>query len=304
MEKTIPLIALPPNENSSEMKEEAAFGVSKALQTSGFLLVTSEHLPLALQRKATQVAYQILNENSNENELIITHPSDPKIYAMLDSLDQLGNLDVLDEQRLVLTQYWNALERVKEQVLDCISLGLGLPTEYFMNFHKKNNSALRLLHYPGETHELQDGQNTIRCKPHSDYGSITLLLTDGVPGLQALIQDKWINVPHVEGALVVNIGSLMSEWTGGKLLATLHRVVSLVDDNAGCKPRTSIAFFADPDEEISVTLKGGKAMNDQRGDMTVAEYIKWRSGGSERGRSGLAFTNEEESRVNKSQGKR
>eukprot|EP00980_Cylindrotheca_fusiformis_P029777 scaffold23834_cov132-Cylindrotheca_fusiformis.AAC.9 len=305
MEHNIPLVVLPSNVNDEGSLKEGARRVSEALQTSGFLLVKSDLFPLELQRRAIHVAGVILNELKSKST--IEHPTDPKKYIMIESLEDLGTLNADDEQLGVLQNYWEVLEQVKHQVLNCISLGLGLPAEYFMSFHNNHNSCLRLLHYPGlkdaadpTSSTDDDGKTlTIRCKAHSDYGSVTLLSTDGVGGLQALIDDRWTDVPHVEGALVVNIGSLLSDWTKGKLLATLHRVVST---NNSCVPRTSIAFFADPDKDISTTLEDNKEtleMGKLDGDLTVAEYIQWRSGGVDRNRNGLAFTNAEEKRAEK-----
>jgi isopenicillin N synthase-like dioxygenase len=306
MEDSIPLINLPSGvtDDSAAMKEGAK-RVAEALQTSGFLLVKSDLLPLELQRKAIQVAENILNDGGNQST--IDHPTDPKKYIMLESFEEIAKLNAHDEQQNVLKSYWDALEQVKHQVLNCISMGLGLPTEYFMDFHRNNNSCLRLLHYPASQESTNksssidddDKTPTIRCKPHSDYGSVTLLSTDGVGGLQALIQDKWADVPYVEGALVVNIGSLLSDWTNGKLLATLHRVVSV---NDSCQPRTSVAFFADPDENVSASLQGKKPTSEagrNESDMTVAEYIKWRSGGVDHKRNGLALTSAEAKRAKK-----
>ena len=170
-----------------------------------------------------------------------------------------------------------------------------LPSDYFIDLHRQNNSALRLLHYPRKTvndklaseetksnqSETENGECDackIRCRPHSDYGSITLLLTDGVPGLQALIDEEWVSIPHVKGALVVNIGSLLSDWTNGKLLATLHRVVAQNES----KPQTSLAFFADPNRDNSTRLKNTESTQSSSGDqsipLSVSEYIQWQSG--------------------------
>jgi isopenicillin N synthase-like dioxygenase len=96
--------------------------------------------------------------------------------------------------------------------------------------------------------------------------------------LQALIQEEWtLLVPYVEGALVVNIGSLLSDWTNGKLLATLHQVISLGES----KPWMPLAFFANPDKDILTSLKNKKKAQDDstKQDMSVAEYIQWRGGG-------------------------
>ncbi|PNX78197.1 protein SRG1-like [Trifolium pratense] len=47
-------------------------------------------------------------------------------------------------------------------------------------------------------------------KPHTDRSGITTLLQDKeVEGLQVLIDDKWVNVPTIPDALVVNLGDQM-----------------------------------------------------------------------------------------------
>ena len=324
----IPLINLPDLTASQDTMGIAANQVAGALKTSGFLLVKSNHLTWDLQQRAIECTTNVLTASSSS---VITHPTDPKKYMMLGSFDEIkekcassssDSIDSTTSQTLI--DYWNALEYVKKQVLVCMAIGLKLPQDYFVNMHEQNNSALRLLHYPkpkrktssepdptdladGEAEEAQsepkqqkeDQQIIIRCKPHSDYGSITLLLTDGVPGLQALIDDNWISVPYVRGALVVNIGSLLSEWTKGTLLATLHRVVGYENDEN--KPRTSLAFFADPDQDISAALKTTSEQDDDitkfTKTMSVAEYIQWRSGGTGTDRSGVDFTDDERNRA-------
>ncbi|QCD81322.1 Isopenicillin N synthase-like [Vigna unguiculata] len=56
----------------------------------------------------------------------------------------------------------------------------------------------------------------------------------------------WEDVPHVEGALIVNIGDLMERWTNCLYRSTLHRVMSTG------KQRYSVAFFFDPPSDCMV----------------------------------------------------
>ncbi|KAL3915496.1 MAG: hypothetical protein SGILL_005627, partial [Bacillariaceae sp.] len=246
-----------------------------------------------------------------------------------------------------LGEYAEALENVKVQLLECIAVGLDLiERRQLVNLHQNRNSVLRLLHYysvAGSTTGCSSNNNkpmdiedltgdapnndqsasasaaaaassfepTIRCKAHSDYGSITLLLTDGTPGLQAFVNDQWIPVPHVPGALAVNIGSLLSEWTQGRLLATLHRVVSdpfSTGDSRkqhGQTTRTSLAYFADPDKDVATKLgETGKmkiatktTRSPSSSSMSVADYIQYRSGGTGSTREGVQFTAKEKGRL-------
>ncbi|CAJ1896484.1 unnamed protein product [Cylindrotheca closterium] len=293
----IPLVNLPSdNDSSSEMMRQAARQVSEALETSGFLLVQSHYLSKDLQQDALVATKEILNDKDNSETIL--HPVDPKKYIMIQSADSIETLKAKDDQQKILKEYWDVMEKVKHQVLHCISLGLGLPPGYFSECHSKSNSCLRLLHYPPVPEESSSSlldenisSPKIRCKAHSDYGSVTLLTSDGVGGLQAMIDGVWTDVPYVEGTIVVNIGSLLSDWTKGKLLSTLHRVVS---NDKSSEPRTSIAFFADPDGDISASLGNNSS---ERAGMTVKEYIQYRAGGDNRGRVGVAFTSDETNRA-------
>lgn len=50
----------------------------------------------------------------------------------------------------------------------------------------------------------------IRASTHSDYGSITLLMCEGQPGLQVKgTNGSWKDAQHIPGALVVNIGDAL-----------------------------------------------------------------------------------------------
>ncbi|XVF13428.1 hypothetical protein REPUB_Repub08aG0206800 [Reevesia pubescens] len=90
---------------------------------------------------------------------------------------------------------------------------------------------------------------------HSDYGMVTLLLTDGVPGLQAIFivcRDKskqpqvWEDVPSITGAFIVNIGDMLERWTNCLFLSTIHRVMPTGEE------RYSVAFFLEPSKDCIV----------------------------------------------------
>ncbi|KAJ0961916.1 hypothetical protein J5N97_029744 [Dioscorea zingiberensis] len=76
-------------------------------------------------------------------------------------------------------------------------------------------------------------------------------VTDGVPGLQ-ICRNKdrqpqiWEDVPHVNGALIVNVGDMLERWTNCLFRSTLHRVL------ATGQKRYSIAFFIDPNSDCLV----------------------------------------------------
>ncbi|XP_025797414.1 2-oxoglutarate-Fe(II) type oxidoreductase hxnY-like isoform X1 [Panicum hallii] len=145
-----------------------------------------------------------------------------------------------------------------KRILSLIALGLDLDAEFFHKIGALDcpSTFLRLLHYPGsstpfrcEVNESDSGN--YGASAHSDYGAITLLVTDGTPGLQ-ICREKgrdpqlWEDVHHIDGAFIVNIGDLLERWTNCVFRSTLHRVVAVG------KERYSVAFFLDPNYDTVV----------------------------------------------------
>lgn len=139
--------------------------------------------------------------------------------------------------------------------------GLGTPEKWFVSRHEgqgTRGSVLRLLHYPPlEREDVLDGNGDVdvRAGAHSDYGSVTLLFQqEGQPGLQVRGADGWEDVvvdPEGKGKVpvLVNIGDLLSYWTGGLLRSTVHRVVF---PNGVGKDRYSIAYFCHPLDHVEL----------------------------------------------------
>ncbi|XP_067037881.1 uncharacterized protein [Acropora muricata] len=151
------------------------------------------------------------------------------------------------------------------KILNIMALGLELEdSEIFTKTHKdmestKNATTLRLLHYPSikEESDIKPGQ--IRCGEHTDYGSITLLFQDEMPGLEVLPlgYEEYIPAPPLPGAIVVNVADLMQRWTADKLKSTRHRVSIPAEEFHRHVPRRSLVFFVHPDDETLVKCLDG-----------------------------------------------
>eukprot|EP00240_Pyramimonas_obovata_P012738 CAMPEP_0118946852 /NCGR_PEP_ID=MMETSP1169-20130426/44946_1 /TAXON_ID=36882 /ORGANISM="Pyramimonas obovata, Strain CCMP722" /LENGTH=249 /DNA_ID=CAMNT_0006892933 /DNA_START=197 /DNA_END=943 /DNA_ORIENTATION=- len=220
---------------------ESASAIVGALQTSGFLLLKSPLLPPTLLQRALAASKEVLLSPDAAKYGVQEHTAtppqlpDPKRYA-LRNYKELPTLTpaAAPTSGEVLTELYDAMEEVKLQLLTAMAVGLNLnDPSCFIKLHQEKNNTLRLLHYL----PVSETQGN-RCKEHSDYGSVTLLLTDGSPGLEAFNDkaNRWVPVPHVEGAVVVNIGSLMSAWTKGSLRATLHRVAGPASQASDTEP--------------------------------------------------------------------
>lgn len=147
--------------------------------------------------------------------------------------------------RPALTAYFQAAQQVADRVTAVMADALHLDPGYFARFTDHSTDALRCNNYvePPGTHPLPGQQ---RMGAHSDYGIVTILYADKVPGLQIVgPSDTWHDVIPDQGALLVNLGDLLAQWTNDHWRSTLHRVVP--PDSLQSEPgrRRSMAFFHD-----------------------------------------------------------
>lgn len=150
--------------------------------------------------------------------------------------------------RETLLAYYDAAQSQGLAILSVIAEDLNLPSNHFDALFKDPLSALRLLRYPPRT----GAQNEIGAGAHTDYGAITLLMTDGEPGLQVRARDgDWIDVPRVENAYIVNVGDCMMRWSNDIYVSTPHRV--LTPKNT----RRSVAFFVEANPDTIVAALPG-----------------------------------------------
>jgi len=135
------------------------------------------------------------------------------------------------------------------QLLAMAILGLDDDEHYFDAHFQNPLLTLRLLHYSQEPSQIDHG--IYACGAHSDYGMITLLLTDDNPGLQIFLTEtqEWIDVPPRPDAFVVNLGDMLERWTNGLFRSTIHRVVT-----NGTAERYSIPCFYDPHFDTMVRV--------------------------------------------------
>ncbi|KAL9287114.1 putative aminocyclopropanecarboxylate oxidase [Arabidopsis thaliana] len=158
---------------------------------------------------------------------------------------------ILPSWRQTMETYYKNVLSVGRKLLGLIALALDLDEDFFEKVGALSDptAVVRLLRYPGEV--ISSDVETYGASAHSDYGMVTLLLTDGVPGLQ-VCRDKskqphiWEDVPGIKGAFIVNIGDMMERWTNGLFRSTLHRVMPVG------KERYSVVFFLDPNPDCNV----------------------------------------------------
>lgn len=109
-------------------------------------------------------------------------------------------------------------------------------------------TLLRILHYPPMTGSEEMG--AIRAAAHEDINLITVLPAANEPGLQVKAKDgTWLDVPSDFGSIIINIGDMLQEASGGYFPSTSHRVIN-PEGTDKTKPRISLPLFLHPNPAV------------------------------------------------------
>ncbi|KAL5544915.1 hypothetical protein UlMin_008699 [Ulmus minor] len=196
-------------------------------------------------------------------------------YAMGDSIEGYGNLFVVSEEQKLdwadslffitrpeeqrnmkkwpitlpgfkdaVEEYSIGMKRVTEELLAKLSLLLGMEKNSLDKQHVVMRHSMRMIYYP----QCPKPELVLGCSPHSDPGSITLLLqSDDVVGLQIKHKGGWVPVTPIPNAFVVNVADALESWSNGLYKSIEHRAV------ANSKiARMSIGTFIQPADEAKM----------------------------------------------------
>ena len=156
-----------------------------------------------------------------------------------------------------LASHFAAAVELGAELLNCIARGLPEAvtaelTEPLRDMIQgSEQSMLRVLHYP----PVPTGRSVLRAAPHEDINLLTLLPAAAGPGLELQLRSgEWISVPHSPGQLIVNIGDMLQEATGGYLPSTSHRVAT-PDTEQPAVSRMSLPLFLHPRPDVVLSSR-------------------------------------------------
>lgn len=169
-------------------------------------------------------------------------PTDPRV-AMLQPFRTPTPWPALPGFRETMLLYYDALMELGLAVHQAISIDLGLSEGYFEPIFTDPLATLRLVTYPPGTG--LDGETGAGA--HTDFGAISLLVTDDEPGLQAQLRTgEWVDVTPEPDSVILLVGDCLEKWSNGAYRATPHRVTSPKNR------RYAINFYFDPAPDVAV----------------------------------------------------
>jgi isopenicillin N synthase-like dioxygenase len=162
-----------------------------------------------------------------------------------------------------LSKYYDAFMRGALTVLvQAVDEAFGMGGKVQDSVDARHTSILAANYYPAAPAEAAGGaEGAVAIAPHTDVSLFTLIAATG-PGLQvqSASTGSWLDVPHVEGSLILNLGDCLSEIPRAHLngaRSALHRALASVGQGEGeGTPRLSLALFVAPRHDAALGWPG------------------------------------------------
>ncbi|KAF4602959.1 hypothetical protein EYR38_003363 [Pleurotus pulmonarius] len=147
-------------------------------------------------------------------------------------------------------------DNILQTVLRLLSLSMELPEDTLTKMHEfdaAGQSAMSFIKYhPRGECDAPEGSN-VWLKGHTDIGTVTILYSQPIGGLQILSKDnKWRWIKHIPNAIVINVGDGIEYLSGGYYTATRHRVIQPPLDQRNI-PRLGVFYFAMANDNVKLS---------------------------------------------------
>jgi len=154
--------------------------------------------------------------------------------------------------RAAFLAYDAAIRGVEDVVLRAMAIALDLPEAWLADECAGSVLTTRAIRYERAPEAPEPEAGQMRLGAHTDYGVLTVLWADDVPGLQVRRHDRWHDVSVAPGTLLANIGDMLARWTNDRWRSTLHRVTPPPSRTSGPAQRRSVARFVDGDPSRTI----------------------------------------------------
>nr|DAD41790.1 TPA_asm: hypothetical protein HUJ06_016113 [Nelumbo nucifera] len=180
--------------------------------------------------------------------------------------------------------YLKAASKMIQGILGALLRGLGVEYDESLLSCYMEAKAVNMNFYP----PCPNPELTVGVGRHSDLAALTILLQDDIGGLFVKVEDGgWIEIPPVEGAIVVNVGDTLEILSNGRYKSAEHRVIA-----SSTRARVSVPIFVSPRPHTMIGPLLGLAEKDGKTvyrHLLFGEYMTNYFGAAHQGKKTLVF---------------
>ncbi|KAF9035013.1 Clavaminate synthase-like protein [Hymenopellis radicata] len=251
--------------------------VCRAMHETGFFYVVNHGYSTEQTRRIFSIANMTFDD-VDDNEKTKYQAKAPDVYqgykpkqtwlinnGVRDQIEHYNiNKNVYEQEHpAILRPYLKHMDdfvrhnhmNIVHPILRILARGLGLPEETLVKQHQfdaRGESSVRFMKYYNRTKDEEEKTKNVWLKGHHDIGSVTILWSQPVGGLQILSPDgKWRWVKHLDNALVVNAGDGIDFLCGGYYPPTRHRVIQPPKDQHHID-RLGLFYFSYADDDVEL----------------------------------------------------
>ncbi|AKJ11548.1 oxidoreductase [Streptomyces incarnatus] len=150
------------------------------------------------------------------------------------------------ELRTLCRTYLARMADLEKELLSLLGYALGLERDFFSRHMDRPTYGFNINWYPGTDVVGEPLPGQFRIGPHTDFGTVTILDRQaGKGGLQVYTDaGGWEDAPYDPDAFTVNIGDLLTRWTGDRWRSGRHRVLPPPVD-APAEELMSLVYFGE-----------------------------------------------------------
>ncbi|XP_071696474.1 scopoletin 8-hydroxylase-like [Rutidosis leptorrhynchoides] len=244
--------------------DQVVKAIAHAAETLGFFQVVNHGVPLELLESLKVAAHQFFNQPAEKKAVYLeglspSHmvkygtsfvPEKEKALEWKDYVSMIYSNDVdalkywPNECRKVALEYLKTSNEMVKKLLQALISNLGVKLDDSRLDELTGLKMVNMNFYPA----CPNPELTVGVGRHSDMGTLTVLLQDGIGGLYVKKaeelspgNEEWIEIPPIHDALVINIGDTLQILSNGRYKSAEHRVRT-----TSIESRVSVPIFNAP----------------------------------------------------------
>nr|GMD20638.1 feruloyl CoA ortho-hydroxylase 1-like [Ipomoea batatas] len=289
---------------------EVVGAIVHSAETLGFFQVVNHGVPVELLEDLKEEAHKFFNQTPEKKSIYLKGVSPnplvkygtsfvPEKEKALEWKDYVSMVYTNDDEALqhwpkeckeIALEYLKSSTKMVRRLLSILFENLGVTLDKSREEALLHLKMVNMNFYP----TCPNPDLTVGVGRHSDMGTFTVLLQDGIGGLYVKLEgnvedgkEEWVEIPPIPGALVINIGDTLQILSNGRYKSAEHRVRT-----TSTQSRVSVPLFTipRPSEKIGplpeLVEKDGVALYQE---VIFEEYMKNFFGNAHDGKKSLQF---------------